>query len=95
MLLAILTGKDVILKKVWDCVIRNDEERIKDMSPYIYRYWRKMSVKHGCLCIDEQIAIPKAFKDAVLEDICSSNTGTFAMLYLAQKSGGLISTATY
>ena len=31
-----------------------------------------MSVRNKCLCLDEQIAIPKAIKDAVLEDIHST-----------------------
>ena len=43
-----------------------------------------MSVEHGCVCLDERIAIPKAIKDAVLEDIHSTHPGSFAMLSLAQ-----------
>ena len=42
-------------------------------------------MKHGRLCIDERIAIPKAIKGAVLEDIHSTHPGVFAMLSLAQK----------
>ena len=83
-ILAILTGKDAILKEISDYVIRNEEERLKDISPYIYTYWRDMSVKYGSLCIDERIAIPKAIKDDLLEDIPFTHTGSFAMLWLAQ-----------
>ena len=83
-LLAILTGKDATLQEVRDCVICNDEERLTDMSPYIHSYWRDMSIKHGCLCTDGQIAIPKAIKDAVMEDIHFTQPGSFAMLSLAQ-----------
>ena len=83
-LLEIFTGKDIILTDVRDCVIRKVEERLKDIRPYIHSYWRDMSVKNGCLCIDERIAIPKAIKDAVLEDIHSTHPGSFAMLSLAQ-----------
>ena len=85
-LLAILTGKDAILnlKQVRDCVLRIDEDRLKEISPYIYSYWREMSVKHGCLCIDERMAIFKALKDAVLEDFHSTHPGSSAMLQLAQ-----------
>ena len=43
-----------------------------------------MSVKHGCVCLDERIAIPKSIKDAVLEDIHSTHPGSFAMLSLTQ-----------
>ena len=78
-MLAILTGKDTILKEVRDCVIRNNEERLNEISPCIHSFWRDMSVKHGCLCIDERVAIPKAIKDAVLEDMHSTHHGSFAM----------------
>ena len=82
--LAILTGKDAILKEVRDCVIRNDADRLQEISPYLFSYWRDLSVKHGCVCLDERIAIPKTIKDAVLEDIHSTHPGSFAMLSLAQ-----------
>ena len=82
--LAILTGKDAILKEVRDCVLRNDAERLQEISPYLFSYWRDLSVKHGCVCLDESIAIPKSIKNAVLEDIHSTHPGSFAMLSLAQ-----------
>ena len=82
--LAILTGKDAILKEVRDCVLRNDPDRLQEISPYLFSYSRDLSVKHGCVCLDERIAIPKAIKDAVLEDIHSTHPGSFAMLSLAQ-----------
>ena len=83
-LIAFLTGKNAILKEVRDCVLRNDQDRLKEISPYIFFYWRDLSVKHGCKCIDEWIAIPKAVKDAVLEDIHSTLPGSFAMLKLVR-----------
>ena len=83
-ILAIFAGRDAILKEVRDCVIRDDPERLREISPYIFSYWRDLSVKHGCVCLDERIAIPKAIKDAVLEDIHSTHPGSFAMLSLAQ-----------
>ena len=82
--LAILTGIDAILKEVRDCVLRNDPDRFQEICPYLFSYWRDLSVKHGCVCLDERIAIPKAIKDAVLEDIHSTHPGSFAMLSLAQ-----------
>ena len=82
--LAILTGKDAILKEVRDCVMRNDAERLQEISPNLFSNWRDLSVKHGCVCLDERIAIPKSIKDAVLEDIHSTHPGSFAMLSLAQ-----------
>ena len=79
-----MTGKDAILKEVRDCVIRNDPDRLQEISPYLFSYWRDLSVKHDCVCLDERIAIPKSIKDAVLEDIHSTYPGSFAMLSLAQ-----------
>ena len=35
-LLAILTGKDAILKEVRDCIIRNDPDRLRAISSYIF-----------------------------------------------------------
>ena len=83
-LLAIITGKDAILKELRDCVKSDDPDRLREISPYLSSYWRDLSVKHGCVCLDERIAIPKAIKDAVLEDIHSTHPGSFAMLSLAQ-----------
>ena len=79
-LLAILTGRDAILKENCDCILRNVKSRLKD----IHSYWKNMIVKQGCLCLDERIAIPKAIKDSVLEDLHSSHPVSFAMLSLAQ-----------
>ena len=41
-LLAILTGKDAILKEVRDCVIRNDPDRLREISPYIFSHWQEL-----------------------------------------------------
>ena len=83
-LLAMLTGKVAILKEVRDCVLRYDPDILKEISPYICSYRRDRSVKHGCIYLDERIAIPKAIKDAVLDDIHSTHPGSFALLSLAQ-----------
>ena len=83
-LLAILTGKNAILKEVRDCVLRDDPDRLREISPHIFSYWRDLSVKDGCICIVERIAITKAIKDAVLEDTHTTYPGSFAMLSLAQ-----------
>ena len=82
--LAILTGKGAILNEVRDCVIRDDPDRLQEISPYLFSYWQDLSVKHGCVCLDERIAIPKSIKDAVLEDIHLAHPGSFAMLSPAQ-----------
>ena len=83
-LLAILTGTDAILKEVQDCVIRDDPDRLRKISPHIFSYWRDLSVKHGCVCLDERKAMTKTIQDVVLEDVHSTHPGSFAMLSLAQ-----------
>ena len=35
-ILATLTGKDAILKEVRDCLLRDDPDRLKQISPYIF-----------------------------------------------------------
>ena len=84
--LAILTVKDAIQKEARDCVIRKDEKRLKDISFYLHSYWRNMSVKHGCLCLDDRKAIPNAIKDALLEYIHSAHPGSFARLSFSQNA---------
>ena len=61
--LAILTGKDAILKEVRECAMRDDPDRLQEIGLYLFSYWRDLSVKHGCVCLDERIAIPKSIKD--------------------------------
>ena len=53
-LLAILTGRDAILREVRDCVIQDNPGRLQEINPYIFAYWRDLSVKHGCVCQDER-----------------------------------------
>ena len=65
-------------------MLRDDPDRLKEISPYIFSNWRNPSVKHGCICHDERIPIPYAIEDAVLEDIHSTHPGSFAMPLLPQ-----------
>ena len=48
-LLAILTGKNAILKGVCDYVLRDYPDRLKQISPYIFSYGRDLIVKHACI----------------------------------------------
>ena len=52
-LLASLTSKDAVLKEVRDCIIRSEHN----------------PVSGGCVCMDEKVAIQKALKDALIEDL--------------------------
>ena len=74
-LLAVLTGKDAILKEVRDSTLRYYEAQLKKTSPYNHSLYRNLSVKSGCICVDERIAVPKSTKDAVLEDLHTPHPG--------------------
>ena len=38
-LIASLTSKDAVLKKVRDYILTNNERRLKALNPYIHSYW--------------------------------------------------------
>ena len=63
-LMASLTTKDAILKDIRDCILTENEDRCKQISPYIHSFWKDLHVKIGCVCIDDRIALPHAIKDA-------------------------------
>ena len=75
-LMASLTTKDAILKEIRDCILTENEDRCKQISPYIYSFWKDLHVKNGCLCIDERIAIPNSIKDAYVEAIHLTHAGS-------------------
>ena len=83
-LIASITSKDAVLKEVWDCIIRGDEERLKALNPYLHSYWRDLHVTGGCVCMDEKVAIPNALKDALIEDLHASHPGSWGMVCMAQ-----------
>ena len=49
-LMASLTTKDAILKEIRDCILTENEDRCKQISPYIHTFWKDMHVKNGCVC---------------------------------------------
>ena len=57
-LIASLASKDAVLKEVRDCILTNNESRLKAANPYIHSYWRDFHVRSGCVCINEKVAIP-------------------------------------
>ena len=82
-LMASLTTKDAILKAVRDCLLTENEDRCKQISPYIHSFWKDLHVKNGCVCIDDRIAIPHAIKDAYVEAIHATHPGTWGMTDMA------------
>ena len=83
-LIASLTSKNAVLKEVRDCVIRCDEECLKELNPYLHSNWRGLHVSVGCLCMDEKVAILNALKDALIEDLHATHPGSRVMVCMAQ-----------
>ena len=83
-LIASLTSKDEVLKEVRDCIIRSDKERLKALNLYLHSNWRDLHVSSGFVCMDEKVAIPNALKDAPIEDLHASHTGSGGMVCMAQ-----------
>ena len=54
-LMASLTTKEAILEEIRDCVLTENEERCRQISPYIHSFWKNLHVKHGCVCIDDAL----------------------------------------
>ena len=82
--LAVLTGKDAVLKEIRDCVIQDDEARCKEVSPYIHSFWTDLHVKSGCLCVDQRVSIPNSIKEAVLESNHMTHPGSWGMISISQ-----------
>ena len=82
-LMASLTTKDAILKEIRDCILTDNEDRCKQISPYIHSFWKDLHVKNGCVCIDDRIALPHAIKDAYVDAIHATHPGTWGMTDMA------------
>ena len=82
-LIASLTSKDTVLKEVKDCILTNNESRLKAINPCIHSYWRDLYVRSRCVCIDERVAIPNVLGEALIDDIHSSHPGTWGMICMA------------
>ena len=82
-LIASLTSKNAVLKEVRDCILTDNESRLKALNPYTHSYWRDLHVRSGCVCVDEKVAIPNVLREAMIDDIHSSHQGTWGMICMA------------
>ena len=82
-LLASLKTKDAILKEIRDCILTKNEDRCKHISPYIHSFWKDLHVMNGCVCIDDKIALPHAIKDAYVDAIHATHSGTWGVTDMA------------
>ena len=85
-LMASLTTKDAILKEIRDCILTENEDRCKQISPYIPSFWKDLHVKNGCVSIDYRIALPHAIKDAYVDAIHATHPGTWWMTDMATQA---------
>ena len=81
--MASLTSKDAILKDIRDCVLTENEDSCKQISPYIHSFWKDLHVKNGCVCIDDKIGIPNLIKDAYVEAVHATHPGSWGMTDMA------------
>ena len=66
-----------------DCVLTNNESRLKSLNPYIHLYWRYLHVKSSCVCVDEMVAIANVLQEALIDDIHASHPGKWGMICMA------------
>ena len=82
-LMASLTTKDAILEEIRDCILTKNEDRCKQISPYIHSFWKDLHVRNGCVCIDDRIALHHVIKDAYVDAIHATHPGTWGMTDMA------------
>ena len=83
--IASLTRKDAELKEMNDCIARSDEDRLKQLNPYLHSYWGDLHVSSGCVCMGEKVAITNESKEALIEDLQASHAGSREMVCMAQQ----------
>ena len=76
-LIASLTSKDAVLKEVRDCILTNNESRLKALNPYIFSYWRDLHVRSG------KMATPNVLREALIDNIHANHPGTWGMICMA------------
>ena len=82
-LMANLTTKDAILKEIIDCILTENEDRCKQILPYIHTLWKNLHVKNGYVCIDDRISIPHLIKEPYVEAIHGTLQGSWGMTDMA------------
>ena len=80
--LAMLTSKVAVLKEVRDFILQGEQQRSKDVNPYLHSYYRDQQVPLGCVCVDKRVAIPNSIQDAVLESLHLTHRGSWGMITL-------------
>ena len=63
-----------------DCILTNNEDRIKKLNPCVDLFWRDLHVRSDCVCIDEKIAIPNGLRETLIDDLHASQPGTWGKI---------------
>ena len=58
----LMTSKDAILKEIRVCILKENEDRFRQISPYIHSLRKDLHDKNGCVCVDDRIAIPNSIR---------------------------------
>ena len=75
--------KDAIFKKIPDCINIDNDERCWHFWPQIHSHWKDLHLKNGCVCVDDEIAIPNSIKDAYIKAIHATHPGSLGMIDIA------------
>ena len=80
-----LTSKVAILKAghLSDCVKTDNEDRCRQISPYIHGYWKDLRKKNRCVCVEDRTAIRNSIKYAYIEAIHATHPGSWVMTDIA------------
>ena len=84
-LIAAITNRDNVLRKIRDCIIQNDERRCKAVSKLVHAHWNQLSVNDGCILLINCITIPNAMKEAVIDVLRATHPGSWGMTELAHR----------
>ena len=73
-----------VLKEVLECILQKDEQPCDNVNPYMHSFWRNLHVRSGCVCIEEQVAIPDSIHDADLQNLHLTHPWSWRMTSLGQ-----------
>ena len=80
---AVLTTKVVVLKEFRECILQDDEGRLKDVNHNLHLYWLDLHALSGCVYPDERVALQNSFQEAVLESLHLIHPGSWGMIFLS------------
>ena len=83
---AALTTKEDLIKQTRYLGLQNDEQRYKEVTPYLLYFWQDLHLPSLCVYGDERLTILKSTEQAVLELLDITHPGSWGMISLGQKA---------